>query len=265
MTEEIKIGLPRGIEAAWGVHERPRRGPKRGLSLGRIVETGVAVADAEGLDAVSMSRVAAELGTGTMSLYRYVSAKDELLTLMIDAAFGDAPSTVDPAIGWRAGMTQWAEVQFARMRQHPWSLYVPIRGMPMTPNVVLWLEVGLRCLRDTPLSEAQKMSILLLLSGFVRNVATLAADIETAERESGADVENLMPSYGRLIGSLTDPVRYPAFHAVIDSGFFDEPQPEEGGFPYDEFAFGLERLLDGIDVLLAKLDSSRNGETVTSV
>ena len=86
------------------MRERPHRGPKPALTLGRIVTAAVALADAEGLDAVSMGRVAAELGTAPMSLYRHVSAKEELLTLMVDAAWdefpdgpADRPATGGPA------------------------------------------------------------------------------------------------------------------------------------------------------------------------
>ena len=84
--------LPASVAAAWGVRGRPHKGPKPGLSLERIVAAAVQVADAEGLAAVSMSRVAAELGTAPMSLYRYVTAKDELLALMQDAAYGPWPT-----------------------------------------------------------------------------------------------------------------------------------------------------------------------------
>src|SRR5215469_11704523 len=85
------VNLPAGLEAAWGLRGRPHKGPRPGLSLERIVAAAVRVADAEGLAAVSMSRVAAELGAAPMSLYRYVAAKGELLTLMVDAAYGPAP------------------------------------------------------------------------------------------------------------------------------------------------------------------------------
>ena len=98
--------LPASIEAAWGVRDRPHKGPKPGLSLPRIVEAGVRVAAAEGLAAVSMSRVAAELGASTMSLYRYVSAKDELLDLMVDAAWGPPPP-LEPGQHWRDGLTRY--------------------------------------------------------------------------------------------------------------------------------------------------------------
>src|SRR5260370_42469779 len=96
-------GIPDSIAAAWGVHERPHKGPKPALSLPRIVDAAVRIADTEGLNAVSMGRVAAELGSAPMSLYRHVSAKDELLRLMVDAAWGDSPGPPPPGERWRAG------------------------------------------------------------------------------------------------------------------------------------------------------------------
>lgn len=91
MERRIELSLPAYLAGAWGIRERPVKGPKRGLSLGRIVDTAVSVADAEGLSAVSMSRVASELGASTMSLYRYVSSKDGLLLLMVDALYENPP------------------------------------------------------------------------------------------------------------------------------------------------------------------------------
>src|SRR5579871_2501240 len=84
-------GLPAEVAAAWGVRERSHKGPKPALSLARIVDAAVGLADSEGLDAVSMGRVATSLGAAPMSLYRHVSAKEELLRLMVDAAWGDSP------------------------------------------------------------------------------------------------------------------------------------------------------------------------------
>src|ERR1700712_1908477 len=107
-----------GVQAAWGRKQRPGRGPRPELTLERIVAAGVALADADGIQAVSMSKVAAALGTGAMSLYRYVSGKDELLVLMVDAAFGEPPlRPVEPS-GWRAGLTWWARTQLEAMNRH---------------------------------------------------------------------------------------------------------------------------------------------------
>lgn len=84
-------GLPASLEMAWGLRERPGKGPRPTLTLARIVEAAVSLAATEGMDAVSMGRVAKELGVSTMSLYRYVTAKEELYILMSDAGVGTPP------------------------------------------------------------------------------------------------------------------------------------------------------------------------------
>jgi AcrR family transcriptional regulator len=242
-----EIELPASIAAAWGIRERPRKGPKPGLSLARIVEAAIGVAERDGLPAVSMSRVAAELGASTMSLYRYVSAKDELLMLMADAAFGAPPSFRGPDDDWRTGMSNWAWWSLGRMRRHLWVLRIPISGPPITPNQIAWLEAGLQCMRDTGLTEAEKMSVILLVSGYVRNDATLSADVDTAARAAGKDLQEFMPAFARILRRVTDPERFPALTAVLNTDLFDVDDD-----PDDEFRFGLERILDGIEVLVRK-------------
>src|SRR6201994_3058517 len=100
--------LPATVAAAWGVRERSQKGPKPALSLARIVDAGVRVADSEGLDAVSMGRVAASLDTAPMSLYRHVSSKEELIKLMVDTAWGDSPGPLAGGEDWRDGLARWA-------------------------------------------------------------------------------------------------------------------------------------------------------------
>ena len=134
----------------------------------------------DGLDSLSMARVASEVGVGTMSLYRYVSAKDELLTLMVDAALGPPHDPEWPRGDWRAGLTRWAVGLREAYRRHPWSLKVPITAPPLGPNNVAWLDAALDALSETPLSEQQKLSTVLLISGFVRNESTLTADFAAA-------------------------------------------------------------------------------------
>ena len=92
MDHEHGAALPAAVAAAWGVRESPGKGPKPGLSLERIVQAAITIAARDGLGAVSMSRVAADLGASTMSLYRYVSAKDELVKLMVDAGQDPHPA-----------------------------------------------------------------------------------------------------------------------------------------------------------------------------
>jgi AcrR family transcriptional regulator len=245
-------GLPASIEAAWGMRERPNKGPKPGLSLQRIVDAAVRVAAADGLQAVSMSRVAADLGVSTMSLYRYVAAKDELLALMADLTYERPPASPGPEEGWREGLSRWAWAELAVYRRHPWVLRIPISGPPVTPNAILWLERGLACLRDTGLAEGEKLSVMLLLTGFVRNQATLDADIAAAQASGATTAQEMMASYGRLLAKLTDPQRFPALHAVIAAGVLDEPDDMDA-----EFIFGLERVLDGIETLIQKRRTGR--------
>src|SRR5215218_3749291 len=107
------------VEFLWGARAQPTRGPKPTLSLDRITDTAIAIADAEGLAAVSMQRVAAELGFTKMSLYRYVPGKAELVALMVERAIGDPP-TIDTA-DWRAGLKDWSHQLLAGYLRHPWT------------------------------------------------------------------------------------------------------------------------------------------------
>src|SRR6516164_6686518 len=244
-TEAVAGSIPGSVAAAWGVRERPHKGPRPTLSLGRIVDAAVRVADTEGLDAVSMGRVAAELGTAPMSLYRHVSAKEELRTLMVDAAWGPAPDRPAPGEGWRAGLSRWAWALRAGARRHPWVVRIPLNGLPIMPNEVAWFENALACLAGTGLSEARKASVIMLLAGYVRNLATTEADIEAVIRASGLAPMEWMASYPRMLAELADPARFPALTAFIAAGVFEA---EDG--PDDEFIFGLDRILDGVAVLI---------------
>jgi AcrR family transcriptional regulator len=251
MREPDRADLPDTVAVAWGVRGRPHKGPKPGLSLERIVAAAIKVADAEGLAAVSMSRVATELGTAPMSLYRYIAAKDELLALMVDAAYGPPPSGPLPSgpaaedTGWQAGLSRWAWAMRAGIQRHPWVLRIPISGLPTLPNEVAWFEEGLRSLQDTGLEENQKASAILLVSGYVRNAASIDADIEAAIRASGKTPDEWMSSYARTITQLADPQRFPALTKFMASGVFERSDP-----PDDEFAFGLDRVLDGLGALI---------------
>ncbi|MTE22225.1 TetR family transcriptional regulator [Streptomyces sp. TRM43335] len=251
MAKDSDTGLPPGVETAWGLRERPGKGPRPGLSVDRIVDAAVELACAEGLTAVSMSRVASTLGASTMSLYRYVSSKEELLVLMQDAAYGPPPAgPVPEEAGWRAALAHWAGSMRDVLHRNLWMLRVPIATPPTTPRALAWMERGLACLRGTGLHEGEKLETILLVSGFVRNEATLTADVTSAARASGGTVEEAMAAYSRLLARVVDPERFPEIDAVLKSGVMSEE-----GAPDEEFVFGLERLLDGIEALVR----TRNG------
>jgi AcrR family transcriptional regulator len=240
--------LGAGIAAAWGLRAPAGKGPKPGLALERIVAAAVALADAEGLAAVSMSRVAKELGTGAMSLYRYVESKDELLALMVDAALGAVPPT--PVEGsWRARLERWAWATVRGLREHPWAVNAPIAGPPLAPHAVAWFEDALAALEGTGLTEAEKPSVVLMLSGYATNHVTVMNQVESGFFAEAPDAA--MRGYADTLRRLADPQRFPALHRVLAAGVFDRADP-----PDEEFAFGLERILDGIEALISSRSRS---------
>lgn len=226
------VELPRGIALAWGIAADPQRGPKRELSVEKIVDAAIEIADADGLGAVSMSSVAARLGYTTMSLYRYVSAKDDLIVLMNDEGLGEPPDHEPIGDGWQAGLRRWARAVSAIYVSHPWLLDIPIDGVPITPNNLAWMDWGLRLLEPAQLSPNDRVAAVLMISGLVRWQSLI--DRATAGGEQ-LEAEQF------VFGELVTPERYPALAAVIREDGLSEEETD------DPFAFALERALDGLE------------------
>jgi AcrR family transcriptional regulator len=220
--------------------DRPARGGRAGLTIDRIVTAGITVAMTDGLAAVSMSRVATKLGVAAMSLYHHVESKDQLVELMVDGALG-SPPTIPLREHWRAGLAVWARARLAAYRRHPWVLQVALTAPPIGRNHIAWLECALRCLACTPLTEQQKLSITLLISGHVQTQAGLLTRLPTL-----APSDPPRPGYGQTLSHLIDTIAFPALHQAIASGALDD-QDGLGG----EFEFGLSVVLSGIDALIA--------------
>src|SRR5580700_10469591 len=169
-------GLPPGLDLLWGRRAPGRRGPKPGLSVDGIVGAAVRVADVEGLEAVSMARVAKELGFTTMSLYRYVTSKDELLQLMWNASAQGAESLVLEGDDWRSRLRSWAVVQREMMDRHPWITQMPMAAPPLAPNSLAFVERGLEAMDGTGLADGDKLRIIGLLSSYTLQEARMAHD-----------------------------------------------------------------------------------------
>jgi AcrR family transcriptional regulator len=242
--------LPRGVALAWGVAANPQRGPKRELSIERIVDAAVEIADAGGLGAVSMSAVAASLGFTTMSLYRYVSAKDDLVLLMGEAGFGVPPETVREADGWREGLKVWSHEQVAMYERHPWLLDIPISGTPMTPNSLAWLDAGLEVLADQPLDSEEKLSIALAVMAQTRWRGTIERGYREAAEAAGVAPDAIDQGAASMLGQLITAEEFPYLRVLLDDGAF-APGPD------DPFAFGLDRVLDGIERFISLQPADR--------
>ncbi|WP_345030094.1 TetR/AcrR family transcriptional regulator [Kutzneria kofuensis] len=171
----------------WDLEPKPTRTTGPALSRDRIVRAAVELVDEQGMDALSMARLAERLGRATMSLYRHVASKDELQAVMLDAALGEPPRPNDPTAGWRAGLETWARALLAVYRRHPWMPRMEITGPPLSPGQLGWLEAGLVLLRDTALEPIERMSVMLLVSGYVRNEASIAIVGDEVRRDAGPD------------------------------------------------------------------------------
>ncbi len=234
----------------WGTKPAPKRGRKPGTTVRAIVAAAVGIADAEGLDAVSMRRVADRLGVGTMSLYRYLPGKTELVELMLDTVLGeDGPPEPDPA-GWRAGLAAFARKSLAGSRRHPWLLEASISRGLMGPNQTAALDALLRMISGIGLTNGQMMAVVGLVTGYVQGRARQLADRVRAEQRSGVSDEQFWRDFAPLLDEHLDADRFPALAAVWRD---DELSWE------DEFEFGLERVLDGIEAFVRGTGNRESG------
>jgi AcrR family transcriptional regulator len=238
---EIDMTLPPGVRASWGLTRPSARGRRPSIQLSDIVSTAIALADAEGLGAVSMPRVAGGIGLTQNALYRYVASKEELLVLVADAATGEPPELTEPdGAGWRDAARAWVTGVIARYLAHPWLLDIRLRA-PVTRNTVLWTEAFLRATRGSGLPVEQRVQSALLLDGYARHTAALGRDLAGQE-----------PAYGQTLVTTLIPL-FEEHGCTEFAGFLrdaalrsDAPDTD----PVDDAAFGMERILDGIAALI---------------
>lgn len=236
MTSELddEAPLPRVLALLWQECAPPRR--SSGLSRDRIVAAAIDLADSDGLGTLSMARLAERLGCGTMSLYRHVANKDELLVFMLSAAADRPPPVADPT-NWRGALTDWANGLWEVYHRHPWVLQAASAGPPADPGQLSWLNAGLSALGATALPERDKLGAVMAVLHYVRGAAALAI-------EAGA-----MPdlAYPGLLKKLVDDTRFPALSLALRAGVFDDVS----GDPLAEFRTGLGQLIDGVEVKVA--------------
>lgn len=246
--------LPRYLQLLWKRESEGRRGPRPGRTIEEIGAAGVAIADADGLEAVSMKSVAAAVGFTTMSLYRYVDSKDELYAVMVDIAYGPPPPGYVTNEGWRDRLTSWAREISSRRLAHPWTTMAPQTSPPLTPNMIGWMESGLEALEDTPLTSQQRLSAMLAVDGWGLNHVRQSVQMGLAGAglvEGGPD--GPQGDYLQVIGSLVDPAAFPRLAAAAPEALDDD----DDDFFDEEFTRGLGLLLDGIEALIARNTSTQ--------
>lgn len=228
-------GQASSVRLLWEAPGKGARGPKPALSGERIAAAAMDLADAEGLAAVSMQRVAALFGFTKMSLYRYFPGKAELMAYMIDIAIGAAPDLAAVQGGWRPRLGAWARAFWTRYERHPWLLEATAGRRVPGPNELAWVEAAAAALNETGLNGSAKLDAVFLVSGHIRNVAeqTLPTVTAAGARARG-DERQLKADIGELLQAHRD--RFPTLAAVLTSA--------EG--ENDAFDFGLGRIFDGL-------------------
>ncbi len=244
--------LPPGLDLLWGRRGRGQRGPKPGLSVEAIVTAAIRLADAEGLEAVSMARVAEQLGFTTMSLYRHVASKEELLQLMWNGSAQGAEDLVLDGDGWRARLRAWATVQREMIDRHPWITQMPMAAPPMAPNSLTFVERGLEAMDDSGLPDADKLRVIGLISSYTLSEARMAHDAARAARAAAAASGDPAPAwtFEALLREVADEQTYPRLHRLAWSERIGSHP--SGWDEQEEFRFGLDRILDGVEVLIRK-------------
>jgi len=244
--------LPPGLDLLWGRRGRGQRGPKPGLSVDAIVAAAIRIADAEGLEAVSMAHVADQLGFTTMSLYRHVASKEELLQLMWNASARGAEELVITGDDWRARLRMWAMVQREMIDRHPWITQMPMAAPPMAPNSLTFVERGLEAMDDSGLPDADKLRVIGLISSYTLSEARMAHDAARAARQAQAATTGTEPlpawTWEGLVREVADEQTYPRLHRLAWSASIGDDS--SGWNEEEEFRFGLDRILDGIEVLI---------------
>ncbi|MDQ3054010.1 MAG: TetR/AcrR family transcriptional regulator [Actinomycetota bacterium] len=241
--------LTRSLELLWGTREQPTRGPKPGLSLAAIVAKAVEVADADGLPAVSMRRIADELGVGTMSLYRHVPGKAELLDLMLDSVAGE-PSAgrtdADPPPltggGWRASLEEFARGAWAQFHRHPWLLQVSQARPIMGPNEMLGTEAILAAIAEMGLSDGETVAVLSTVYAYVSGLARNNVEYAKAASTTGVSDEDWWGAQAPFLEKVIASGDYPHLTRVSEAGAWESTD--------DGFEFGLKCVFDGIEAQL---------------
>ena len=211
-----------------------------GLDLERdeVVRMGIAIADAEGLAALSMRRIAAELGVSTMALYRYVGGKDALIIQMVDTAIGDFPLE-DVKGDWRDGVAAVARLHWAAYRKHLWlASAISLSRPQLVPRLLPHTDAVLRALSS--FGKADALSTVISVFAYVRGMALVMESEAQAEQDTGITADEWVERQGDQLAAMVSAGNLTAFRELLADDF---------DFAYDLdrlFEFGLDVFLDGL-------------------
>jgi AcrR family transcriptional regulator len=225
----------------WNRPERAGKGPAPSRTRAEITAAAIAIADAEGIEALSMRRVAKELGTGTASLYRYLASKDDLLDLMLDAVAAEDGGPPAPTGDWRGDLRTLAYRSRATIHRHPWMTSLAAGRPSLGPNSLDATEHALAALDPLGFDIDVMITVVDTLQAFVRGYAIGELAQQEAVRRSGVGNQEWMDAHAPYLDKVVKAGRHPLLARVIrDAELPHAPDSAERGFQ-----LGLERLLDG--------------------
>ncbi|ROQ66442.1 TetR family transcriptional regulator [Streptomyces sp. 840.1] len=234
-------------------------GPRQGLTVDAIVAAAIAVADEDGMAALSMRAVGERLGRTAMALYTYVPGKSELLDLMYDAAHAELPAGRAPGGDWRTDLTEWARDTLAFYLRHPWVLQVSQARPVLGPHEYAALDALVRLLRGTGLDAGVLRRLVGTLFHFVRGAAQTVADARGAASATGRPDEEWWYARSAALGELVPDFadRYPELSRMERESAPPQPAADDA-VPYPErearemFDAGLGVLLDGVEAAVRR-------------
>jgi AcrR family transcriptional regulator len=225
-----------------------RHGPRQGLTIDQVVASAMALADAEGLDAVTMRRVAGRLGVVPMTLYTYVPGKAELLDLMLDAAYRRMPRADTTGQPWPQRVAAIAGENRALFEAHPWAAAISTTRPPLGPGLMAKYEHELAAFDGLGLDDIQMDAALTHLLTFVQAWAQAAVAAQSARGESAMDDEQWWAAHAPLLSKVLDPAAYPL---AVRVGTAAGTAHQAAYSPRHAYEFGLQTIISGLAALIS--------------
>jgi AcrR family transcriptional regulator len=237
------------LSLLWGEPGANKPGRKPRLTVGEISEAAMVLADAGGIEKLSMRTLGEALGLSTMALYRYVPGKPELLDLIIDRAYSELPQEPASGEGWEQRLECVARDEWALYLAHPWMLGVSNYRAPLGPNGLRKYERELQAIAEAGLDDLDMDLLVTSLSSFVRGAARFALEGQAAPQQTGQTDAEWWEANAQLLGRLARPEDFPLASRV---GTAVGTAYDNMAHPVVAFEFGLRRFIDGAKALAAK-------------
>ncbi|MFG3338650.1 TetR/AcrR family transcriptional regulator [Glycomyces sp. NPDC048151] len=248
MTAATDAPKPNLLELLWRAAPETGRGPRKQLTVDEVVAAAIGLADAEGLEAVTVRRLAQELGKAPMTLYTYVPGKSELVALMLDSLFERMEQTAEDG-PWRSRLASVARDNYTLYRSHPWAAAASPSRPPLGPGQCAKYEHELRALEGLGLSDVEMDDALAYLLAFVRTAAQDAAQSDAERAASGIDDQEWWEANGPLLAKVLDTERFPTAVRVGQAA----GEAHDAAYNAEHaFEFGLARTLDGLAVIIER-------------